>query len=73
MANKQTEILNTKFRNASEIDEFFKNLGDGSTGFIDWWNKNHAQQGYFGKIKVYRGKIKAEKGPLKVANRWQKV
>jgi hypothetical protein len=39
------DFLKTKFSNASEIDEFFKKLN--STGFVDWFNSNHAEQGAF--------------------------
>lgn len=68
--SKQTEILNTKFRNANDIDNFFKNLF-GST-FIDWWNENHAKKGGFDKY-VRNGKTKSSKGPINSRGRWEGV
>lgn len=69
--SKQTDILNTKFRRASDIDEFFRKLG--SNGFIDWWNNNHAKKGAFGEVTDSSGKIRHGRGPLNVANRWESI
>jgi hypothetical protein len=72
MATKQTEILNTRFRTAQDIDNFFKSLGSYS-GFVDWWNKNHAKKGYFDKFEDSSGRIRHGRGPLNVGNRWQNI
>lgn len=69
--SKQTDILNTKFRSASDIDQFFKKLG--SNGFVDWWNDNHANKGYFDQMVDSSGKTRHGRSVLNVGKRWQDV
>ena len=68
--SKQTEILNTKFRSASDIDKFFKNLS--GTTFVDWWNDKHSQRGGFDKHER-NGKTKGARGPIKSKGDWEGV
>lgn len=63
------DVLKTTFRNATDIDNFFKQFGESS--FVNWWNKNHSQKGAFGKVEQ-NGKTKAAKGPIKDKN-WRNV
>jgi len=67
--SKQTDILNTKFRKASDIDEFFKQFG--SNGFIDWWNDNHSKKGAFADSNSINDGFRYGSGPLNVSNRWE--
>lgn len=46
MANN-SEVRKTTFKSSSDIDNFFKKLS--SSGYADWFNKNHAGKNSFGQ------------------------
>jgi len=69
--SKSTDILNTTFKNANEINAFFKDLG--FKGFVDYWNVKHSKKGYFGNFEDSSGRTRHARGPISSEKRWEDV